>query len=594
MTDLLVIGGASLDTLHFGNHTAQAAGGAGMYTALAATRAGVSAAMLAPYPEPMPKPLLRIAQKIEWLGPLATADDLPHFEIAHHGNGKAELVQAEWGAEARMTPDDLPDDLAAFALVHIAALGTAQRQANFLRACRERGAQRISVGTYARIVSAEKEIVRALFASAEIFFMNENEAIGLFGSLDEARTRAGALLFITLGARGALVYQGEHRTQIPGIQVNELDPTGAGDTFCGATLAALVRGEHPSIAAQSGVALAAQEIQAIGPTALLHTDSPPRYPRDPRAVIDRDQITRVAELIRQLADVTPFDFIGEDFPPAQHPAALDYFFAATLQQFGFWNLRAERYHQPLLATLEGAERKGSDYLWRAYWGAVLEHDEFCTPPHQALLSKAILNDVFRADDGTMPMPALDLHLACAHAYGRDLAALKRTPAEIVAYANASPTPLKTFLQTLDRIGGYKEDPLRKKSTLLALILRQRPEKFLRASDEPMPPVIDYHLMRSCLRMGLVDVRAETLRRAVIARHVITASDEWAIRRAAFDALNQIVQVSGKSMGAVDWFMFNARHRCPEMTTPDCAHCAVDPVCAHRTELFQPVFRTTYY
>jgi hypothetical protein len=31
-----------------------------------------------------------------------------------------------------------------------------------------------------------------------------------------------------------------------------------------------------------------------------------------------------------------------------------------------------------------------------------------------------------------------------------------------------------------------------------------------------------------------------------------------------------------------------------MTEPECWHCEVDPVCAHRKELFQPVIRTTFY
>jgi hypothetical protein len=48
------------------------------------------------------------------------------------------------------------------------------------------------------------------------------------------------------------------------------------------------------------------------------------------------------------------------------------------------------------------------------------------------------------------------------------------------------------------------------------------------------------------------------------------------------------------MGAVDWFFFNARKRCPEMTEPDCKNCALDSVCAHRKDLFQPVRRTIFY
>jgi hypothetical protein len=31
-----------------------------------------------------------------------------------------------------------------------------------------------------------------------------------------------------------------------------------------------------------------------------------------------------------------------------------------------------------------------------------------------------------------------------------------------------------------------------------------------------------------------------------------------------------------------------------MSRPECAQCPLDPVCAHRTGLFQPVHRTTFY
>ena len=46
--DLLVIGGASLDVLHNGAEVSRAPGGAGMYTASAAWRAGAAVVMLAP------------------------------------------------------------------------------------------------------------------------------------------------------------------------------------------------------------------------------------------------------------------------------------------------------------------------------------------------------------------------------------------------------------------------------------------------------------------------------------------------------------------------------------------------------------------
>ena len=107
-------------------------------------------------------------------------------------------------------------------------------------------------------------------------------------------------------------------------------------------------------------------------------------------------------------------------------------------------------------------------------------------------------------------------------------------------------------------------------------------------------MIDYHLMRSCLRVGLINVLDEVLKNKLLARQIVSPAEEWAVRYAAFQAIERIVALSGKSAGAVDWFFFGARKRCPEMSEPECHLCQLDPICAHRKELFQPVRRTTYY
>ena len=269
--DVFVIGTASLDVLHLPDgRTVHAAGGAGMYTALAANRAGVSAGLFAPRPEPIPDPLKPIARKLQWAGPTISPDALPRLEIKHHGGGRATLLKASWGAETQLTPDSMAAEIRQSPMVHIAALSSAQRQLDFLQKLKSGDQQSlISVGTYAHLVYNDTARVRELFAQADIFFMNENEANGLFGRVDNARTRAGALLFITLGEAGALVIEGERVTPIPGQPAPEIDPTGAGDTFCGATLAGLSLGQSPIAAAQHAVALAARTVGAIGPAALL-------------------------------------------------------------------------------------------------------------------------------------------------------------------------------------------------------------------------------------------------------------------------------------------------------------------------------------
>lgn len=639
--DLLIIGGASLDVLHLvDSQSVKSPGGAGLYTALAAAKAGAQVTMYAPHPDPMPAELQAAAQRLTWLGPTVPPNQLPRFEIAHHGGGRATLVDAFWGGEMLITADTFAADQLTAPIVHVGALRTAERQLAFVKALspspenrgregaqRRVGAVRTSAGTYSWICRNEPDTVRTIFDLADYFFMNENEATILFGDPDRVSARPGQLVFITLGERGALVLQGTHVTHVPGLPAVEVDPTGAGDTFCGTTLAALSRGAHPIMAARSAIAAAADMIGGIGPSRLL-TDTPaPAYTLDSRVRVDHAQVQRIAELIQHLPEAQPFNFTGDFFPPVGDPAALDLFFAVTLQQFSFWEMQTANhrdtetqktskelsvsvpqwiYSKPMIAPLDGRSLKGSDYLFAAYLRAWQRDPSSMSPEAQANLTAEQLDAILRADDGSNPMPACDLHLRQANAYGGDMLALGYTPRSIVELANRAAEPRTAFLSLLDHISGYKEDPLRKKAMLLALILEQRPEKFLRRTDSPRPmgeglgvreaepPVIDYHLMRSCLRTGLIEITDEDLRQRIIARKVITPSDEWAVRYTAYRAIEAVQQQSGRSMGAVDWFFFNARRRCPEMTAPDCAACAVDAVCAHRVELFQPVIRTTFY
>ena len=173
--------------------------------------------------------------------------------------------------------------------------------------------------------------------------------------------------------------------------------------------------------------------------------------------------------------------------------------------------------------------------------------------------------------------------------------LALSPAEAVAQANETEDPVRHLVSVLDHITGYREDPLRKKSMLLCLILGQRPERFIDLSrSETVAPVVDYHIMRSCLRTGLVEAGEENLRELLVGRRLLKPSDEMAVRVACYDAILQLRAVSGRDLGAIDYFFFSARKRCPEMDPPDCARCPIDPVCEHDTALFQPVYRTTSY
>ena len=125
MTHLLVIGSPSIDTLHFNNQTVISAGGAGLYTAMAAHRSGAEVSMFGPRPDSMPEQLKSIAECLsDWSGPVVPLSEIPHFEISQDGD-KATYLDFFVGEEERLDPAKLPADLSIYNGVHVTSLGGA-------------------------------------------------------------------------------------------------------------------------------------------------------------------------------------------------------------------------------------------------------------------------------------------------------------------------------------------------------------------------------------------------------------------------------------------------------------------------------------
>jgi ribokinase len=84
----------------------------------------------------------------------------------------------------------------------------------------------------------------ALFERADLVFCNGRER----AFLDEARAagqtpRAGQIIVETQGRRGALFLRGQESRFVAAEAVEVVDPTGAGDTFAGGVIAAIMKGE---------------------------------------------------------------------------------------------------------------------------------------------------------------------------------------------------------------------------------------------------------------------------------------------------------------------------------------------------------------
>lgn len=324
--------------------------------------------------------------------------------------------------------------------------------------------------------------------------------------------------------------------------------------------------------------------------------------------IDDAQVSKFAAEVAKLpADAKGLDFFhtfdgkahdAEMYPALNHPLAIDFFFFACLHQHGFWHGDQDGYHAPMFATFDGKRVKGSDALWRTLIRALNQAGAVLNPHiHSGLTEGELTELLFVHDEGPLPLPDPMTRLDLTRAYGHWFLMNKRkglTPSSIVEAANREAKPLAAFLEAVSWIPGFDADPFHKKARLLALALMNRPEAFLKPSpDEQLGPIVDYHLMRVALRLGLVyvdDRNAQRLEKRIWCRPVV----EEKIRTAVHEALIRVQELSGVSSAALDFAMWSARKYCPEMTEPECGKCRFASVCAKRTELFQPVLRTTAY
>jgi ribokinase len=106
--------------------------------------------------------------------------------------------------------------------------------------------------------------VLELLAHTDVLIVNRSEcailssrAVDTAQAVDEAArglcSRGPSTTIVTLGIEGALVASRDKSSAIVPVATETVDPTGAGDAFCGGVAAALLRGRSPVDAARVGV-----------------------------------------------------------------------------------------------------------------------------------------------------------------------------------------------------------------------------------------------------------------------------------------------------------------------------------------------------
>jgi 2-dehydro-3-deoxygluconokinase len=207
------------------------------------------------------------------------------YFVSHGSRGHAFSYLRAGSAASRMRPQDLPLELLREArFVHASGISMAisASAADTVLAAFDAGraaGAKLSFDSNLRPrlwpLSRASALIGAAAGAADIFFTSLEDARALSrlqdpdGMLDWAHRLGAKNVLLMLGAEGAIASDGAKRERLGGLKVETVDATGAGDCFCGATLARLAAGDSLFEAARYANAAAALKTTGYGAVAPL-------------------------------------------------------------------------------------------------------------------------------------------------------------------------------------------------------------------------------------------------------------------------------------------------------------------------------------
>jgi 2-dehydro-3-deoxygluconokinase len=219
------------------------------------------------------------------------------YFVTHGPQGHVFSYLRAGSAASRMGPADLPlDTIRGARFVHASGISMAISESaheavmGAFTAARGAGAT-ISFDSNLRLrlwpLARARAAIGAAAGISDCFFPSIEDACALSGLeqpeavVDWAHRLGARTVFLKLGPDGVIVSDGTRRERIAGHAVKAVDATGAGDCFCGATLARLCAGDSVFAAARYANAAAALATTGFGAVAPL-----PR-PEAVRALLER-------------------------------------------------------------------------------------------------------------------------------------------------------------------------------------------------------------------------------------------------------------------------------------------------------------------
>ena len=241
-----------------GTHHYSGGGGKGANQAVAAARMGAQVAMVGRVGDDEHGRALHAALREEGIDVTAVSVDRntpTGLAVITVDEGAENTIVVSAGANDRLRPDHLDPDLLADAVVVLAQLEIPVETVT--------AAAQLAGGTFILNPAPARPLPTGLLDHVDILVPNRSE-LGVLGEIDEPATaeaagaaaerlRPDATTVVTLGAAGALIVDRGRTRFVPAHVVDPVDPTGAGDAFCGALAHSLSRGQDLDTAVANAV-----------------------------------------------------------------------------------------------------------------------------------------------------------------------------------------------------------------------------------------------------------------------------------------------------------------------------------------------------
>ncbi|MBY5972677.1 carbohydrate kinase family protein [Ferrimonas balearica] len=300
---IAIVGSFSIDSVVAPDDTALPAkpGGNALWSAMGAHLAGQTPRIVARVGRDYPAAVLeRLAGAGFDLGSLIRLERTHPVRVsyAHRPNGdrvqpvpeallahlspedRAEFVDTthspETLVEGAPEPQDIPADwLAEVSHWHLPLLPLARHRALVAALASAPGQVQADCPTRAALVGAPFERLAASLPAIDVFLPSTSD-LDVFapdldprGALQALRAQGARSVVLKAGADGVYVLEGRRLTHMPAWPATPIDPTGAGDAFCGGFLVARAQGADLVAAAALGSACASFALETADPLDLL-------------------------------------------------------------------------------------------------------------------------------------------------------------------------------------------------------------------------------------------------------------------------------------------------------------------------------------